>query len=187
MNTDYIYQENYLSKEECQLLINYFESQNVDDKKDNNVNPRFNNRIVYYEGVEDDQIKNLIKRVHDDVAVRLKKFYEEKDQILPEASHLVKWPVGSSLGNHADNAYEDGQPNYVSWRTYSAIIYLNDDYTGGEFYFKKYAYDLKPETGLLVGFTAGINHVHGVRVVTSGTRYAFPMWFCGAKHKNKAY
>jgi len=186
MNSDYIYRENYLTKEECRMLIDYFEAQHVENRQDNNVNPRFNNRVVYYEGVKKNgEIKALMKRVHTDVARILKEFYGEEAEILPEASHLVKWPIGSSLGNHADNAYEDGRPNYVPWRTYSAIIYLNDDYTGGEFYFKKYAYDLKPETGLLVGFTAGTNHIHGVREVTTGTRYAFPMWFC--QDRKRAY
>ena len=128
-----------------------------------------------------------MKRVHTEVARRLREFYGEKDEILPEASHIVKWPVGSVLGNHADNAYENGKPNYVYWRTYSAIVYLNENYLGGEFYFKRLAYNIKPKTGCLVGFTAGMNHVHGVREVKSSVRYAFPMWFCGSNYRQKAY
>lgn len=185
--SDYIYEEDFLSPEDCKRLIDYFKSQHVENKRDNNVNPRFNNRVVYYESVKDPEVKHIMKRVHTQVAKKLKDFYNEPGEILPEASHLVKWPVGSSLGNHADNAYEDGRPNYVHWRTYSAIVYLNDDYIGGEFYFKKLAYDLQPKSGLLVGFTAGMNHVHGVREIKSGTRYAFPMWFTDSVNKDKAY
>tara|TARA_R100001163_G_scaffold65745_1_gene64432 strand:+ start:33 stop:626 length:594 start_codon:yes stop_codon:yes gene_type:complete len=191
MNSDYIYTPNFLTSEECNLLVDYLKTnlhKNAKSGKvDSNVNPRFNNRVVYYEGVDDPKIKSLMKRIHLDVAKKLKDFYKEYDEILPEATHLVKWPVGTSLGNHADNAYENGKPNYVSWRTYSAIIYLNDDYRGGEFYFKRLAYDLQPEKGLLVAFTAGMKHVHGVREVKTGVRYAMPMWFVGDKNKDKAY
>lgn len=180
MNTDYIYEENYLASEDCQKLIKYFE-ENV--KPVSNVNSTFNNRVVYYESISDPVVKGIMKKIHEDVAVRLQKFYGESEPVLPEATHLVKWPVGSSLGNHADNAYEDGRPNYVSWRTYSAVVYLNDNYVGGEFYFKKYAYTLKPEVGLLVAFTGGLKHIHGVKEITYGTRYAMPMWFCSDRQR----
>jgi hypothetical protein len=186
MNSDYLYID-YLSDEECALLVDYFDSASIKENTNNiNVNPTFNNRVIYYESVKDPKVKALMKRIHTDVAARLKDFYHETGDILPEATHIVKWPIGTSLGNHADNAYEDGRPNYVSWRTYSAIIYLNDDFLGGEFYFKKYAYDLKPKKGLLVGFTAGLRHVHGVRQVNYGIRYTLPMWFCGQNNKQKA-
>lgn len=180
---DYIYQEDYLSSDDCQRLINYFD-QNVESVT--NVNPRFSNRVIYYEGVKDPKIKELMGRIHSDVAKRLKAFYQESGPILPEATHIVKWPVGTALGNHADNAYEDGTPNYVSWRTYSAVLYLNQDYQGGEFYFQRLdgnRIEIQPRTGLLVGFTAGLKHLHGVNLVREGVRYALPMWFCADQEK----
>ena len=55
---------------------------------------------------------------------------------------------------------------------------LNDDYQGGEFYFRDQDVLIQPNTGQLLGFTSGLKHVHGVKKVTSGTRFALPMWFC---------
>lgn len=184
---DYICVQNFLDQETCQRLIEYFDKA-IGTKKAVNVNPRFNDRVIYYEGTTDHEIKAIMKRVHEDVAKILAKFYKLEDSpIYPEATHLVKWPTGSSLGHHADNAYDpDGSPNYVYWRTHSAVVYLNHDFTGGEFYFKKELPKIiKPETGMLVAFTGGMDHVHGVQIVKSGDRYAMPMWFC--QDQSRAY
>jgi 2OG-Fe(II) oxygenase superfamily len=173
---DYILLDEFLPKAACQSLIKYFED-NI--KKGSNVNPMFSDRVVYYEQVKDIKIKSIMKNIHDRVASLLTEFYK-LDVLYPEATHLVKWIEGSSLGSHADNAYDpSGEPNYVHWRTHSAVIYLNEEFTGGEFYFKReLPKTIQPKTGLLVAFTAGMDHVHGVQIVKSGNRYTMPLWFC---------
>ncbi len=171
---DYILEDDFLDKGICDYLVRYFEKTILAHPVPN-VNPVFDNRVVYYETVEDAQVKLILKNVHD----------QEAD-IYPEATHLVKWPTGTSLGSHADNTYEDGMPNYVHWRTHSAVVYLNEDFTGGSFYFQKeWPMTIKPEKGKLVAFTGGLQHVHGVCEVESGTRYTLPMWF--TKDKSRAY
>lgn len=181
---DYIYQENFLDYTACDNLLKYFE-QHINDTQLTNVNSNFDNRVIYYEKVVDPKIKNLMKNIHDTVAKKLTNFYSlQSNPIYPDATHIVKWPINTQLGNHADNAYENGEPNYVSWRSHSAVIYLNDRYDGGEFYFKKQLPDtIKPKKGLLLAFTAGLDHVHGVKIVKDGNRYALPMWFTHDKTK----
>jgi len=172
---DYIYQENFLDNDLAKTLIGYFDN-HVGDTP--NVNPRFNNRVIYYESIKDPKIKAHMKSIQDQVCQKLSKFYGLKIELYPEATHIVKWPTGSQLGNHADNAYENGTPNYVNWRTHSAVAYLNSDFEGGDFCFKKNPNQpIHPKTGLLVGFTAGMDHVHHVKKITQGVRYAMPMWF----------
>ncbi|KAL8611683.1 hypothetical protein ACOMHN_054664 [Nucella lapillus] len=86
---------------------------------------------------------------------------------------------------HADNCIlkPDGScvkeyPAYVQ-RDYSALLYLNDDFRGGEFFFahpnKSEQVSLQPRCGRLVGFNA--KELHGVRAVRGGTRCALAMWF----------
>ena len=187
---DYLVIENYLSDEDCQHLINYFH-ENV-NQNSRNVNSVYNGRVIYYETLPvSEPVRALMKLIHDDCARRLTEFYQESETIYPEASHLVKWPPGTSLGDHADNAYANGDPNYVSWRSHSAVLYLNDDFEGGEFYFQKNRQvDQKegvihPKKGLLITFRGGLSHIHGVLQVKSGLRMTFPMWF--TQNKKKAY
>ncbi|XP_037071749.1 prolyl 3-hydroxylase 3-like [Pollicipes pollicipes] len=75
-----------------------------------------------------------------------------------------------------------GKGAYIH-RHYSAILYLNDNFKGGEFVFARDLIDRKPvvrvraHCGRLVGFSAGTENPHGVLAVTAGTRYALAMWY----------
>jgi leucine proline-enriched proteoglycan (leprecan) len=62
-------------------------------------------------------------------------------------------------------------------RYFSSIIYLNDDYEGGETYFPGFGVRIKPEPGLMVLFGSGPEYVHGVTKVRSGRRYTYAGWF----------
>ncbi|CAG5131116.1 unnamed protein product, partial [Candidula unifasciata] len=86
---------------------------------------------------------------------------------------------------HADNCIlqPDGSctpdfPAYIH-RDYSAVLYLNSDFEGGEFFFahsnKSEQVSLRPKCGRLVGFHAG--EFHGVKAVKSGHRCALALWF----------
>ncbi|XP_029636108.1 prolyl 3-hydroxylase 1 isoform X2 [Octopus sinensis] len=86
---------------------------------------------------------------------------------------------------HADNCLlqPDGTclkevPAYIQ-RDYSAIIYLNGEFTGGEFIFaypnKSEQLSMKPKCGRLVGFNAA--DYHGVKAVIKGQRCCLAMWY----------
>ncbi|KAB5587057.1 hypothetical protein PHYPO_G00008540 [Pangasianodon hypophthalmus] len=72
-------------------------------------------------------------------------------------------------------------------RDLSAILYLNDDFEGGELFFtdrdaKTITARVKPSCGRLVGFTSGPVNPHGVTAVTAGRRCALALWFTTEKH-----
>lgn len=90
---------------------------------------------------------------------------------------------------HADNCLisNDGfchreDPAYT-WRDYSAILYLNDDFDGGEFFFvenqrKRHVQGVvRPRCGRVVAFSAGGENLHGVAGVRNGKRCAAALWF----------
>ncbi|XP_077384586.1 prolyl 3-hydroxylase 1-like isoform X2 [Festucalex cinctus] len=72
-------------------------------------------------------------------------------------------------------------PAYTN-RDHSAILYLNDDFEGGDFIFteldaKVVTAVVRPLCGRVVGFGAGKENPHGVRAVTKGQRCAVALWF----------
>uniref|UniRef100_A0A915JN90 procollagen-proline 3-dioxygenase n=1 Tax=Romanomermis culicivorax TaxID=13658 RepID=A0A915JN90_ROMCU len=84
---------------------------------------------------------------------------------------------------HGDNCmFKDGRCDKrfpaFTWRDFSAIIYLNDDFDGGEFIFadshEAESASLKPKCGHMVSFIG--NALHGVKAVTRGTRCALALW-----------
>ncbi|KAJ8277058.1 hypothetical protein GJAV_G00071000 [Gymnothorax javanicus] len=90
---------------------------------------------------------------------------------------------------HADNCLLDPEANECwkeppayTYRDYSALLYLNGDFEGGEFIFtqmdaKTVTASVKPKCGRMVGFSSGGENPHGVRAVTQGQRCAVALWF----------
>uniref|UniRef100_A0A673A7A2 procollagen-proline 3-dioxygenase n=1 Tax=Sphaeramia orbicularis TaxID=375764 RepID=A0A673A7A2_9TELE len=74
------------------------------------------------------------------------------------------------------------EPPAYTHRDYSAILYLNDDFEGGDFIFteldaKTVTAEVRPQCGRVVGFGSGKENPHGVRAVTKGQRCAVALWF----------
>ncbi|XP_021176071.2 prolyl 3-hydroxylase 3 [Fundulus heteroclitus] len=78
------------------------------------------------------------------------------------------------------------EPPAFIHRDLSAILYLNDDFDGGELFFTKrdaktVTARVKPSCGRLVGFSSGPVNPHGVTAVTRGRRCALALWFTKEK------
>uniref|UniRef100_A0A8I5NDU1 procollagen-proline 3-dioxygenase n=1 Tax=Papio anubis TaxID=9555 RepID=A0A8I5NDU1_PAPAN len=90
---------------------------------------------------------------------------------------------------HADNCLLDPEANECwkeppayTFRDYSALLYMNDDFEGGEFIFtemdaKTVTASIKPKCGRMISFSSGGENPHGVKAVTKGKRCAVALWF----------
>ena len=56
-------------------------------------------------------------------------------KVRPNTSHAQKWDVGGYASPHSDNSDFDGNPNAFEINKYVGILYLNDNYEGGELFF----------------------------------------------------
>jgi hypothetical protein len=83
-----------------------------------------------------------------------------------EAFNFVKYEgAGTHFKIHADHG-----PTYVA--TISAVIYLNDDYEGGELSFPRFGVDLKPKVGDIAVFPSTFIYEHASQEMISGTKYS---------------
>jgi hypothetical protein len=83
-----------------------------------------------------------------------------------EAFNFVKYEgAGTQFRIHADHG-----PTYVA--TISAVIYLNDDYEGGELWFPRFGVELKPKKGDIAVFPSTFIYEHASKEMISGTKYA---------------
>lgn len=96
---------------------------------------------------------------------------------------IRKWYPGENQDVHADGETADGWPGYNYIVDYGSIIYLNEEYEGGELFFPKYNIHIKPKPGTLVFFPSTNMYAHGVTEVVSGTRYTSPHFWTPVKHK----
>ena len=77
---------------------------------------------------------------------------------------IVKWPTKELQGEHKDYNYH----------YYTSIIYLNDNFEGGETVVEKIK--IKPKQGLMVLFD-GDKKTHSVNEIKKRTRYTLPCWY----------
>jgi glutaredoxin-related protein len=77
---------------------------------------------------------------------------------------IVKWP---------QNEFQDKHKDY-SFHPYTSILYLNDNFNGGETVVDDKI--IKPKKCKLISFE-GNQIIHGVNTITKGERYTVPCWY----------
>ena len=86
-----------------------------------------------------------------------------------EGFNALKYQTGQEYGAHYDGGSATG-------RTIASILYLNDDYEGGEIEFVNFGVKIKPEKGMFLLFPATFAYRHIAHPVVSGTKYAIVTW-----------
>lgn len=83
-----------------------------------------------------------------------------------EAFNFVKYEgAGTHFKIHADHG-----PTYVT--TVSIVVYLNDDYLGGELWFPRFNLTIKPQAGDIVVFPSTYIYEHASQDMIEGTKYS---------------
>jgi predicted 2-oxoglutarate/Fe(II)-dependent dioxygenase YbiX len=98
----------------------------------------------------------------------LNNYNSKFDHFIDEKTHIAKFVEGKGMHEHFDAS----RPNDIA-----TLIYLNNDYDGGDIYFPKYEISFKPEPGDLLCFPDNPSFVHGVKPIIRGTRFTLPRWF----------
>ena len=155
-DTVFVY-ENFLERSICQSYINkIFEKWNsFQDDKD---------RI-------DNWTKRTIDITNDPIVAKVGYFLEKQLSIRLTCSQaeIQIWPknYGSALHKHDSSGRENTD--------FNSMIYLNDNYGGGEFYTEK-GVCYKPVTGALTFFNGAVN-MHGVKKVLGSDRFTLIFWW----------
>ena len=147
-------------------------------------------KAVPYFTISDDLkpvLFNLINQVKD----RLEYKYGQRLVCDPQIWGRV-WSIGDFQTIHSDSEYNNSElaleinDSDPHWHThiprflsdYSSLVYLNDDYEGGEIVFPEYDLVISPKAGEVVTFPTNAMYLHGVNQVKSGTRYNIVLkWF----------
>jgi predicted 2-oxoglutarate/Fe(II)-dependent dioxygenase YbiX len=88
---------------------------------------------------------------------------------ISESFNILRYQTGEEYIAH----YDGGT---ASKRVISPILYLNDDYTGGELEFVNQKIKLKPKAGAFYLFPANFAFAHIAHPVKTGTKYAIVTW-----------
>ena len=86
-------------------------------------------------------------------------------------------PNSNDHSNYNPPKFNEWILNKTAIRIYTTIIYLNEDFEGGETTFPLKNIDIKPKKCKLIGFPCNRDYVHGVRPIINGTRMAIASWY----------
>jgi len=144
--------DKFLTPEECQFAIKYYESHKKDAESFRDVFPLvLSNNIPF-------------------LNIKLNKIAKEFDSQI-DWLQIVKWPIGAHQDFHFDTAKDK--------TTLSSIVYLNDEYEGGQTYFEEGTI-FKPKIGRGLFFN-GQYYKHGVLPVKNHIRYVVATWYKSRK------
>lgn len=171
--------KHFLPEDQCDELINYYKVA-TDDKKATDMG-FFDDRVIWYSRVSDSCLpKEIMRQTKVNTINLIKECYGINHEIYGDSIQLVSWPEGLGMPQHYDNRHPNKNEQHTTpWREYAGVVYLNDDYDGGELVIGSAnpPIILKPEKGMLVIFGGGDGYMHGVRPASKCMRYTMPCWF----------
>ena len=156
--------DNFLTKDECEHLIKYWED--FPDKKVYDFNKTLLARL-FRPTTADKWIDDLFSYVGKRCSVLV------DQDIVCDNVEIVQWKPGTFMRPHKDN--QD---------ICSAVVYLNDDYLGGETVIrfndsKGQELTVEPKQGRMIVFSNGTDtgYYHWVNKIKDSNRYTLSFWF----------
>lgn len=192
--------EDFISKDTCDFLINVLKKHTVEDPKRAGFHIALN--LDHFAALSIIDKSDLFERKDEEFNLATQKIEEIIANITKEISEFynikyilktfcyTKMDPGTENRIHSDNKYIDNdgnlqdRPSEIEDR--SVLLYLNDDYEGGELQFPNQNTYLKPKAGTLIFFEGDEDVIHGVSKVISGERinlitFLWPIRYAGTQ------
>jgi Rps23 Pro-64 3,4-dihydroxylase Tpa1-like proline 4-hydroxylase len=171
-----IFEHSVLSKDECDKIISshlntVWENSDVYNERGERISLS-DHRRCYLVLVQKKEVDDLIYKAFSSALTEYKKQYSLQPIVERDTGYtLLKYNKGDFYKLHVDGAA------YTSSRKISGLLYLNDDYDGGELFFPRQNYKYKPKTGSVLMFPSIYTHPHESLEILNGTKYAVVTWF----------
>ncbi len=192
--------ENFVNPEVSKQLIRFY------DQEKATLNNYTDNQVVFSSGTSL-QIRQVISSISKEILKVMKQKYglDIKKYHIDHCA-LYARIAGNHCPYHADNVYFEcplhGKdqsrlrttckgtcsgakfvPNHTDWREYTALLYLNEDFEGGEILFedgphnKFYKKIIPIKANMLVIAPNGPHFYHEVFRIKKGKRYSLHIWY----------
>ena len=192
--------EDFITPDVANTLMEFY----TEEKNDLQVNS--DNQIAI-SSIVNQKIKKMLLTISSRVLDVMKQNYAKVDKTYHlDHGGLYSRIVGNFCPYHADNVQFDcpihgnnqsylrkkckgNCPNakfvfnHTYWREYTALVYLNDDFEGGEILFEDgpcnrlYRKIIPIKANMLVLAPNGSDFYHEVFTIRKGTRYAIHLWY----------
>ena len=190
--TNILIAPNVISKEGVAFIIEHAKRQKKEDlsvfdpeqsNKSGNTKFSVDKKIRDTQMIDLEDIASEIIDLYRNVVLNvINPFYEfeVKDSELPQ---LLHYGIDGHYMPHCDgeSLWKPPGNEPLIWRKstdrdLSTVLFLNDEFEGGDFVFPELRVRVRPEPGMLVCFPSTHEYLHGVEPVTKGTRYSIVNW-----------
>jgi hypothetical protein len=124
-------------------------------------NGSYSSSLIY------NSLRSALELAGRDYADRFNIEYQE-----PQPISISRYDTGTSMGPHVDDYGKEGIMPIMS-----AVMYLNDDYEGGELHFPVQDILIKPVSGSIVIFPSVEPFYHESLSIKSGSKYMVPAFW----------
>ena len=147
-------EDNFITRGQSMSIIDHYKS---------NLNSVYNHNLTYPLPINLDKCSNsLIQTITNKITYKCKMF---DNNVEIQNLEIVKWPFNSRLNYHIDEDLDD---------VFAAILYLNDNFWGGQTAFD--TFQIIPKIGRLLIFS-NRHYKHSVRRVKFNSRYTLSAWY----------
>jgi hypothetical protein len=166
--------KDFISRDEAAKIIEAATA--IDPWDSSGTNSYWDNRnlnAVNIYNIHNPELGKLLYDIRIRVGESIKNLYSLDQEIYPDLFQVVRWYDGQEMGVHADDMtnVDSDDLDWFEHRHYGAVIYLNDDYSGGNTYYPEHGVEIKPEVGTLAIHPGDPEHAHGVSKIVGNTRY----------------
>jgi predicted 2-oxoglutarate/Fe(II)-dependent dioxygenase YbiX len=177
--------ENLITVEQCKKLIDYFNfyKKNIETMAE----PVMHNARAHLWGgertlgnISDPEVKSIVNSVLEFIEDKEKSTFDLSGELVFLRLFAQKMTEGGEVPSHTDNTDDfrsKERPRRENENYYSTLLYLSDDYEGGELLFPNLDIEMKPKAGTLVSFLGNEDFLHGVNPVISGERYNIVIFY----------
>lgn len=184
-NTEILIEEDFITEEQADYLVALAMSNSGDEWESKNKND-----YEFWNGknLPIDNLKDLDHSLLEEIQLKTKLLYELfYPKLKGKVSYscviaINRFRAGDSMPVHSDKGpYEDN--NTI---LHGVVVYLNDNYEGGEIHYPEKNIAIKPKKCSLVMHPGNEEYQHGVREVIKGDRYAVTLFIHERRFMPKA-
>lgn len=173
---------NFLSEDDCKYIVDVI---SMVEPWEGAGNEFWDNRALNLPNIR----KNIDPKVADLVGAAITKLkttmmseYGLDKEVYQDTAQIIRWFPGMEQPPHADDMTNTEHRGFEH-RVFGAIIYLNDNYSGGHTYYPQHNFEVVPKMGTLAIHPGDTDHIHGVTKIEGSIRYTIASFWCYDKFR----
>lgn len=177
----YIYKwDNIVDNIHLDRINDYYQMFQDNEINEDGILPWFEDNVIYWHACKGTQIHDDVKICRERLTEAVRNSYDN-ELLVPNTTTIVRWKEGKEMAAHKDNGYADDKETF-EMREYTAVLYVNDDYEGGETFVLEEGSDkevisYKPKKNSMLVFRSDESCIHGVKKILKGNRLTLSIWF----------